>query len=85
MPQSLAQIYVHLIFSTKDRRPLLDDRARRDEMHRYLSGTSNGLECPALKVGGVADHVHILCRLGRSVTVADLVRELKRASSRWMN
>lgn len=54
-------------------------------MHRYLSGTCNGLECPAVKVGGVADHVHTLCRLGRSVAPADLVRDLKRASSRWIN
>jgi REP element-mobilizing transposase RayT len=84
MPQSLAQIYVHVVFSTKDRCPYLQDPAIRAELHDYLGGTCNHLGCPVLRVGGVADHVHILCRLGRSVPIADLVRELKRESSRWL-
>jgi putative transposase len=84
MPQSLAQIYLHIVFSTKERRPFLQDRAIRDELHQYLGGTCNNLDCPVLRVGGVADHVHILCRLGRVITVADLVKELKRDSSQWL-
>lgn len=84
MPQSLAQIYLHLVFSTKERKPLLQDPAIRDELHRYLGGTSNGLNCPVICVGGVADHVHILCELGRSIAVSDLIRELKRESSAWL-
>jgi putative transposase len=84
MPQSLAQIYLHIVFSTKERRPCLHDALVRDEVHNYLGGTCNNLDCPVLRVGGVADHVHILCRLGRSISVADLVRELKRESSKWL-
>jgi putative transposase len=84
MPQSLAQIYLHIVFSTKERRPLLHDQTIRDELHRYLGGTCNNLDCPVLLVGGVADHVHILCRLGRTIAVADLVKELKRESSKWL-
>src|SRR5438874_8787889 len=84
MPQSLAQIYLHIVFSTKDRYPFLHDRTIRDESHKYLGGTCNNLDCPVLRVGGVADHVHILCRLDRTITVADLVRELKRESSQWL-
>ncbi len=84
MPQSLAQIYLHLVFSTKDRRPLLQDRSLRAEVHHYLGGTCNNLDCPVLRVGGVADHVHILCRFGRTITVANLIRELKRESSHWL-
>ena len=84
MPQSLGQIYVHIIFSSKARRPFLQDAAIRDELHRYLGGACNKLDCPALRVGGVADHVHILCRLGRTVSVGELVRELKRESSQWV-
>src|SRR5579872_2837841 len=61
MPQSLAQIYLHIVFSTKNRVPLLEDVALRDEMHNYLGGTCNQLDCPVLRVGGAADHVHILC------------------------
>ncbi|MCE9548365.1 MAG: IS200/IS605 family transposase [Planctomycetia bacterium] len=81
MPQALAQIYLHLVFSTKGRRPFLQDNDIRDEVHKYLGGTCNNLDCPVLQVGGVADHVHILCRFGRTISVADLIKELKGESS----
>lgn len=84
MPQSLAQIYLHLVFSTKERRPFLEDRQLRDRLHQYLGGTADGLGCTSLRVGGVADHVHVLCRLGRAISVADLVKELKRTTSLWI-
>src|SRR5262249_52958479 len=84
MPQSLAKIYLHLVFSTKDRRPFLQENAIWDEVHRFLGGTCNGLDSKGLCVGGVSDHVHLLCCLGRTITVADLVKELKRESSQWL-
>ena len=84
MPQSLSQIYLHLVFSTKGRRRYLQDQALRTELHNYLGGTCRNLECPSLCIGGVEDHVHILCRLSRTVTVAELVRELERESSKWL-
>jgi REP element-mobilizing transposase RayT len=84
MPQSLAQIYLHLVFSTKERRPYIRDDAIRIEAHHYLGGTCNNLDCPILRVGGTEDHVHVLCRLGRTITVANLVKELKRESSQWL-
>ena len=84
MPQSLAQVYLHLVFSTRDRRPFLQGVAIRDETHHYLGGACNNLDCPVLRVGGTADHVHILCRLGRTITIANLVHELKRNSSQWI-
>jgi putative transposase len=84
MSQSLAQIYLHLVFSTKNRVPFLQDKAIRDEMHNILGGTCNNLGCPVIRVGGVADHVHILCRLGRTIDVADLFKALKRDSSIWI-
>jgi REP element-mobilizing transposase RayT len=84
MPQSLAKIYFHIVFSTKDRRPFLQNNTIRDKAHNYLGGTCNNLDCAVLRVGGVADHIHLLCRLGRSISVADLVKELKRVSSQWL-
>src|SRR5262245_15908422 len=84
MPQSLAQIYLHVVFSTKHRTPFLQDKSLREELHTYLGGICRDLESPAVSVGGVEDHVHILCRLSRTRTVADLVRELKRLSSKWV-
>jgi len=84
MPQSLAQIYLHIVFSTKDRRPFLSDRTLREEMHRVLGDLCNKLNCPVLCVGGTSDHVHILCRLGKTMSPAGLVKELKRESSIWV-
>src|SRR5207249_1109194 len=84
MGHSLAQIYLHVVFSTKDRRPYLQHAPLRAELHRYLGGTCRGLGSPSLIVGGVADHVHLLCRLSRTQTVAEFLRELKRESSKWV-
>jgi putative transposase len=84
MPQSLAQIYLHVVYSTKGRRRYLQDPDLRAELHNYLGGTCCNLDCPSLTVGGVEDHVHVLCRLSRTCTVSDLVRELKRESSKWL-
>jgi putative transposase len=83
MPQSLAHVLVHIIFSTKERRALLQNPDLRMEMHRYLAGISANLECPAIIVGGVADHVHLLANQSRTIALAEWVKELKRASSLW--
>ena len=84
MAQSFAQIYLHIIFSTKQRRKYLQNKSLRDELHRYLGGTCRHLDSPSLAVGGIDDHVHILCRLSRAHSVSKLVRELKRESSKWI-
>src|SRR5262245_57212973 len=84
MPQSLAQIYVHIVFSTKHRRPFLADKTLRASCHAYLAGTCKRRGSPALKVGGTDDHVHILCTLSREESISVLVRELKRESSKAM-
>lgn len=84
MSQSLSIVYLHLVFSTKDRMPFLGDKPVREELHAYLGGTSKQLECPPIIVGGVEDHVHLLCRFGRSITQADWVKELKRVSNLWL-
>ena len=84
MSQSLVQIYVHIVYSTKHRKPYLNDSEFRDRTHRYTAGTCKNLKCPALIVGGVEDHIHILCRLGKTVDISELIRELKRDSSKWI-
>jgi putative transposase len=84
MPQSLVQIYVHLVFFTKDRRPFLRDKSFRERLHAYLAGTCENQASPSIRVGGVEDHVHVLCRLSKTLDVAALVRELKRDSSKWI-
>jgi REP element-mobilizing transposase RayT len=84
MPQSLVQIYAHVVFSTKDRAPFLRDAAFRERTHAYLAGICNNQGSPALRIGGVEDHVHILARLSKTLDVSTLIRELKRDSSKWI-
>src|SRR5256884_9751328 len=84
MPQSLSAVYIHLVFSTKDRRPLLRDKTTRDALHSYLGGVSKQLDCPPIRVGGVEDHVHLLARFGRTITQAEWGKELKRVSNTWL-
>ena len=84
MPQSLSAVYLHLVFSTKDRRPFLRDKTVRDALHAYMGGMSKTLDCPPLIVGGVEDHVHLLCRFARTITQAEWVKELKRISNGWV-
>jgi REP element-mobilizing transposase RayT len=79
MPQSLAKILVHTVFSTKERRPFL-----REELHRYLGGFLSNLDCQPIVAGGVEDHVHLLCALSRTCEPAEMVKELKRGSSLWL-
>ena len=84
MPQSLSAVYLHLVFSTKDRRPVFGDTDLRARVHSYLGGVSRELACPSIEVGGVADHVHVLARMGREIAQAEWVKEIKRISSRWL-
>jgi REP element-mobilizing transposase RayT len=57
----------------------------RADLHAYISATLNNLGCPCLITGGVADHIHTLCRLGRQTTIADIVRDIKKASSSMLH
>ena len=83
MPQSHAGIFIHFIFSTKDRLPLLRDPGLRNEMHRVLNGISKDLGSEPIQVGGVEDHVHALIRLSRTTSCSNWVKEAKRRSSMW--
>ena len=84
MAQSLAQIYVHIVFSTKNRKPFLQHAPSRYRLHKVLAKTCNNLDSSCLEVGGVEDHVHLLCRLSKTGSVSDLIKELKRVSSAWV-
>ncbi len=84
MPQSFVQIYVHLVFSTKNPQPFLRDEQLRDRLYAYLAGVCKNHDSPAVKIGGVEDHVHVVARLGKTTDVAALIREQKRDSSKWI-
>ena len=84
MSQALTNLLVHLIFSTKDRQPFLSDTALQADLHQYLGGVVNHHAGRSIIVGGVADHVHLLLALPKTVAMSDLVRELERSSSLWI-
>ena len=81
MPQSLTQIYAHLVFSTKDRQPFID-AGIRPRLHGYLATLIRDLDAPAVVVGGVADHVHILFDMGKLRKPVEFVEHVKSESSR---
>jgi REP element-mobilizing transposase RayT len=83
MPQSLAFVLVHVIFSTKDRRPFLDPDLR-PALHAYLATVARNSNCECYRTGGVADHVHLVIRLSRTTNIAELVEQLKTSSSKWL-
>lgn len=83
MSQSLSNILIHIVYSTKNRRPFLRDERLRKEMHSFLASEHNQRKCNALLIGGTENHVHILCRLHNTVSISDLIGETKRQSSIW--
>ena len=84
MSQSLSKIWSHLIFSTKDRYPFLSDQDVREQLHAYMAAILRNNDCPTLVVGGVTDHVHALFVLSKNHSIAQIVYEVKRSSSKWI-
>ena len=83
MGQSLVQNYIHIVFSTKYRQPLIKPDVE-SELHAYLGGICNQLECQSIKIGGYTDHIHILCKLSKKIALMKLVEEVKSHSSKWV-
>lgn len=83
MPQSLAKVYIHIIFSTKHRKNLIDDQIEKP-LFEYIGGICKQFETNPVIVGGYRNHVHILCMLSRKVPIMHLVQEIKRGSSKWI-
>ena len=78
-------LLVHVVFSTKERRPWIDEAENlRADLHAYLGGIARQLDAPALGVNGPADHVHLLLSLSPRHALADVVREVKARSSVWL-
>ncbi len=83
MPQSLARLLVHVIFSTKYRAPLLSS-AVRPVVHQYLGKVLRDHDCPTIRIGGVEDHVHLFFGLSRTLSIAKAVEVIKTTSSKWI-
>lgn len=83
MPQSLAKIYIHLIFSTKNRERILPDDFRAD-FHAYMGGTLNGLGCSPIEINTEPDHAHLLFVMTRTEPLSDVVGQLKKSTNDWL-
>jgi REP element-mobilizing transposase RayT len=83
MPQSLSFLLVHVVFSTRDRADSIASEVR-PALFGYLATVARNRDCECYRVGGVADHVHLAIRISRTISVADLVEDLKTSSSKWM-
>lgn len=82
MGSTYASLNYHIVFSTKDRAETITNDWK-DDLHAYIGGTIRNLNGKMLAIGGVSDHVHILLTLTASHRIADVVREVKKASSMW--
>jgi putative transposase len=83
MGQSLVKNYLHIVFSTKYRQPLITPSVE-SELHSYLGGICKNLECYPVIVGGYTDHIHILCMLSKKIALVKFMEELKSHSSKWI-
>jgi putative transposase len=83
MSQSLTQLYLHIVFSTKYHVPFISPSIR-NELYSYIGGVLNNIECHPINIGGTDDHIHILCRMSKKVTPIKLLEEIKKSSSRWI-
>jgi putative transposase len=83
MAQSLANVLVHLIFSTKNRVPMIRPEIE-PELFPYLAAICREHRCPAHQIGGDSDHVHLAVSLSRTITLAKLLEEIKTGSSKWI-
>jgi putative transposase len=81
MPQSLSNLLVHVVFSTKNRTPAFSGPVR-DDVHAYLAGVVRGLKCQCFRVGGTADHVHMAVRMHQTVSLSEFIEKVKSSSSR---
>ncbi|MCK5032234.1 MAG: IS200/IS605 family transposase [Calditrichia bacterium] len=83
MAQSLAKIYLHIIFSTKNRSDFIKTEIET-ELYRYIAGILKNLECTAIKIGGTSNHIHILNTFSRTITISKILELVKKDSSKWI-
>jgi putative transposase len=83
MSQSLSNVLLHVVFSTKNRRPWIKSEIE-EELFKYIAGTCREIGCPSHKIGGADDHLHIACSLPRTMSMSKLIEEIKTGSSKWI-
>ncbi len=83
MSQSLSNILVHIIFSTKLSKPFIV-QAIKNELYSYMASILKDCDCPVIVIGGIEDHVHVLCKLSKTRSMSSVVEDVKKKSSKWI-
>jgi putative transposase len=83
MSQSLSNILVHIIFSTKLSKPYIA-QAIKKELYRYMASILKDCECSPIIIGGIEDHVHVLCKVSKTGSISSVVENVKKKSSKWI-
>ncbi|MBX3405358.1 MAG: IS200/IS605 family transposase [Phycisphaeraceae bacterium] len=84
MATTITKILLHITYSTKQREPLIDTSDEGD-LYAYIGGICRNLRSPLLDMGGTADHLNMLVSISKTIALADLMLNIKRDSSAWMN
>lgn len=85
MPQSIAKVAIHLVFSTKNRKPWLRPDQLRNELYAYMATIlRDEVDSPAIIINGVEDHVHALCLLSRKFAIMKVVQISKTETAKWL-
>ena len=84
MADIFSQIYIHLVFSVKERQNVIH-KTWREELFKYVSGILNGKDQKVFAIGGMPDHIHILISLRPNCMISELVNSVKTNSSKWIN
>lgn len=84
MAQSLSRVLIHFVFATKHREQFLRDDLRPD-LHAFIGGIVRKRNGVLIAAGGIEDHMHLLARVPATITLADLIRDVKTNSSAWMH
>ena len=85
MPQSLAKVMVHIVYSTKNREPWLKDAKMCSELCAYNAAIlRDDVDSPAVLINGVDDHIHVLCQLSRKFAIMDVIKNAKTETSKWI-
>ena len=84
MGSTLSNLLYHVVFSTKNREPLLIP-AVRDDLYRYIAGIIKKEKGVLIQIGGMPDHLHLVVKLNPAHSLSDIMKNIKAGSSKWIN
>jgi putative transposase len=84
MPSTFTNLLYHIVFSTKQREPLITEDFR-EELYKYIGGIIRAEGGILIEIGGIEDHIHLLAKIKPSVSISEMLNKIKANSSKWIN